>query len=81
MEDMIPVYRTIIEDPDCSLRFYDISEADPVALWSMPGSGNTWIRHLIEVSSGVYTGSQYNDISLIQGGLCAIQKQITCRSN
>ena len=35
-----------------------------IQLASFPGSGNTWIRHLIQRGSGVLTGSVYNDKSL-----------------
>ena len=28
-------------------------------LWSFPGSGNTWMRHLIQLSTGYVTGSEY----------------------
>ncbi|ELU11424.1 hypothetical protein CAPTEDRAFT_193826 [Capitella teleta] len=31
------------------------------ALASFPGSGNTWTRHLIELSTGFYTGAIYKD--------------------
>ncbi|XP_077986099.1 sialate:O-sulfotransferase 2-like [Glandiceps talaboti] len=31
----------------------------PIALASFPGSGNTWVRHLIEQATGLYTGSIY----------------------
>jgi len=31
-----------------------------VALASYPGSGNTWLRHLFHVTTGVWTGSVYN---------------------
>ena len=33
----------------------------PRALASYPGSGNTWIRYLIEGASGIYTGSTFNN--------------------
>lgn len=33
-------------------------------LWSFPGSGNTWVRLLIEYSSGYYSSSIYNDRAL-----------------
>ncbi len=36
----------------------------PVALISFPGSGNTWVRQLLEVMSGVCTGSTMCDMSL-----------------
>ena len=34
------------------------------ALASYPGSGNTWVRYLIQHISGYITGSVYNDHSL-----------------
>ncbi|XP_054749194.2 sialate:O-sulfotransferase 1-like [Lytechinus pictus] len=39
-----------------------------LALASYPGSGNTWLRHLMEHSTGIYTGSVYTDKRLQQGG-------------
>ena len=36
----------------------------PLALASYPGSGNTWVRYLIETATGVYTGSIYKDVDL-----------------
>ena len=38
------------------------------AIISYPGLGNTWLRHLIEKAGGFYTGSVYNDSSLINKG-------------
>ncbi|XP_071824642.1 WSCD family member GA21586-like isoform X3 [Apostichopus japonicus] len=38
-----------------------------VALASLPGSGNTWLRYLIERVTGIYTGSIYNDRTLSVG--------------
>ncbi|RYH28432.1 hypothetical protein EON65_12145, partial [archaeon] len=37
----------------------------PPMFYTFPGSGNTWGRLLIEYSTGVYTGSVYNDASLL----------------
>lgn len=37
-------------------------------LSSYPGSGNTWVRYLIEEFTGYYTGSIYNDNKLYVGG-------------
>ena len=37
----------------------------PPMLYTFPGSGNTWSRLLIEYSTGVLTGSVYNDQSLL----------------
>ena len=39
-----------------------------VALASFPGSGNTWVRYLIERATGFYTGSSYNDGDLYKEG-------------
>lgn len=33
-------------------------------LYSFPGSGNTWIRQLVDYSSGIYSGSVYSDGTL-----------------
>ena len=38
------------------------------ALVSYPGSGNTWIRYLIEAATGVYTGSVFRDKSILSAG-------------
>ncbi|XP_063587796.1 uncharacterized protein LOC134765050 [Penaeus indicus] len=37
-------------------------------LHSFPRSGNTWMRYLIEAASGIFTGSCYNDKTLIRSG-------------
>ena len=39
-----------------------------MALASFPGSGNTWIRYLIEGATGVFTGSIYMDHGLAAQG-------------
>ena len=57
-------------------RFTDYTKRFNIAPSStMPGqrlwiwiSGNTWLRHLIEKAGGFYTGSVYNDSSLINKG-------------
>lgn len=36
----------------------------PPLLYSLPGSGNTWTRLLIEYATGVLSGSFYNDVGL-----------------
>lgn len=38
-------------------------------LHSCPGSGNTWVRHLIEELTGVFTGSVYCDRLLTASGM------------
>lgn len=47
-----------------SKRNYLCENYDPVLLLSPPGSGNTWMRLLLEYSLGIYTGSVYSDSSL-----------------
>ena len=40
-----------------------------VALASFPGSGNSWVRQLLESATGVYTGAVYCDASYINAGM------------
>eukprot|EP00095_Tigriopus_kingsejongensis_P002571 snap_masked-scaffold274_size229011-processed-gene-1.4 protein:Tk02571 transcript:snap_masked-scaffold274_size229011-processed-gene-1.4-mRNA-1 annotation:"GI15414" len=42
-----------------------------VALASFPGSGNTWLRYLIQQTSGILTGSVYKDYALLKNGFPA----------
>ncbi|XP_071824619.1 sialate:O-sulfotransferase 2-like isoform X2 [Apostichopus japonicus] len=49
------------------IRFMPEGGLPVVALASLPGSGNTWLRYLIERVTGIYTGSIYNDTSLYRG--------------
>ena len=37
-------------------------------MWSLPGSGNTWVRHLIQEGTRVYAGSQYHAHQLEENG-------------
>ncbi len=46
----------------------------PPLLYTFPGSGNTWCRLLIEYATGIYTGSVYNDESLLK----ALPGEFTC---
>ena len=39
-----------------------------VALASVPGSGNTWLRYMLEQLTGVRTGSIYVDKKLVEAG-------------
>ena len=45
-------------------HFIDGSHRPAVALASFPGSGNTWVRGILEVAAGICTGAIYCDISL-----------------
>ena len=37
----------------------------PPLLWTVPGAGNTWVRLLLDHSTGIYSGSIYGDSSLL----------------
>ena len=51
-------------EAQCNKRKF-LDQASPiVALVSFHGSGNTWVRHLIEQATGVFTGSIYCDPGL-----------------
>ena len=66
--EQVPVYRTVVRDKACSVKFLDSGEGSTVLLASYYGSGNTWMRHLIETSTGIYTGSVYTDHALYDQG-------------
>ena len=51
-----------LQDRKC--HFVDKTSREPVALVSFPGSGNTWVRGLLETTTGICTGAVYCDISL-----------------
>ena len=40
-----------------------------VALGSYPGSGNSWVRQLLEAATGIYTGAIYCDHSYVRAGM------------
>ena len=42
---------------------------DFVALLSWPGSGNSWVRQLLETTTGIYTGAWYCDKNYIRAGM------------
>lgn len=42
-----------------------------IALASFPGSGNTWLRYLLQQATGIYTGSVYKDYGLLKSGFPA----------
>ena len=55
-------YEGTIQDEDCS--FIDGKRRLPVALASTEGSGNTWVRGLLEKATGICTGFVYCDIMM-----------------
>ncbi|XP_055511380.1 LOW QUALITY PROTEIN: WSC domain-containing protein 2-like [Leucoraja erinacea] len=63
------VYQTQVQDNRClDRRFLPVRSKRLVALASFPGAGNTWGRHLMELTTGYYTGSYYFDGSLYNKG-------------
>uniref|UniRef100_A0A8C5LYA1 WSC domain containing 1 n=1 Tax=Leptobrachium leishanense TaxID=445787 RepID=A0A8C5LYA1_9ANUR len=63
------VYQTPVQDTRCTSKtFLPPKSKVFVALSSFPGTGNTWVRHLIEHGTGYYTGSYYFDGTLYNKG-------------
>ncbi|XP_076804204.1 sialate:O-sulfotransferase 2-like [Clavelina lepadiformis] len=64
----VSVFRTNVDD-SCGPKQYLMPGTLPlVALASAPGSGNSWLRYLLEVATGIYTGSVYSDQPLTAKG-------------
>uniref|UniRef100_A0A182J434 Sulfotransferase domain-containing protein n=1 Tax=Anopheles atroparvus TaxID=41427 RepID=A0A182J434_ANOAO len=47
------------------------SKVELAALVSFPGSGNTWLRYLLQQATGILTGSVYKDYGLLKSGFPA----------
>ena len=72
--ESLKIYRTLSEDKNCE-RLAFLPPQSPVkkaALVSYPGSGNTWIRHMLEQATGIYTGTVYGDRKLFDTGRISI---------
>lgn len=55
-----------------NIEFNDNDGSKKVAaLASFPGSGNTWLRYLLQQATGVLTGSVYKDYGLLKSGFPA----------
>ena len=54
---------------NATCKFMKGVSRDPVGLVSVPGSGNTWVRGLLEKATGICTGSIYCDHPLRNGGM------------
>ena len=50
---------------------YRVPPGPVVALASFPGSGNTWLRYLLQQATGLLTGSVYKDYALLKNGFPA----------
>lgn len=55
----------------CSDLSYRKVPKESVALASFPGSGNTWLRYLLQQATGTLTGSVYKDYGLLKNGFPA----------
>uniref|UniRef100_A0A671KLY7 WSC domain-containing protein 1-like n=1 Tax=Sinocyclocheilus anshuiensis TaxID=1608454 RepID=A0A671KLY7_9TELE len=65
----LQVYQTPVQDSRCTeKKFLPEKSSSLVALSSFPGAGNTWVRHLIELATGYYTGSYYFDGTIYNRG-------------
>lgn len=57
---------------DCkAMEFLEPGRKDfqgQIAIASLPGAGNTWLRHLFQISTGVWTGSVFREVDLFDGG-------------
>lgn len=58
------------ENPVSNRRFIHVYTGS-IALASFPGSGNTWLRYLLQQSTGILTGSIYKDYGLLKSGFPA----------
>ena len=58
--------KSVIKENDCN--FMDGKYRRPVALVSTEGSGNTWVRGLLEMTTGICTGFLYCDFMMRKQG-------------
>ncbi|XP_050406943.2 sialate:O-sulfotransferase 1-like isoform X2 [Patella vulgata] len=62
-------YSNIIEKPkNCPKLGFAKTPLPVTALASYPGSGNSWTRHLLQKSTGIYTGSRSREGFMIKNG-------------
>ncbi|XP_064101521.1 WSCD family member AGAP003962-like [Macrobrachium rosenbergii] len=57
--------------PWCQQLKWRVPPGPPTALVSFPGSGNTWLRYLLQQATGYYSGSVYKDYALMKNGFPA----------
>jgi len=56
------------EPEKSTCHFINGKRRSPVALASFPGSGNTWVRGLLQDTTGICTGGIYCDTTLRKNG-------------
>ncbi|XP_077870060.1 sialate:O-sulfotransferase 2-like [Saccoglossus kowalevskii] len=64
----ISVIRLLVKMEECDIQLAPENSLPIVALASRPGCGNTWTRHLLELATGIYTGSVYRNMMLFRNG-------------
>ena len=55
-------------DQHCKKMLFQ-SSGSVIALASFPGSGNSWVRQLLESATGIYTGALYCDPAYVRAGM------------
>lgn len=63
----------VLSGMQCKCKLLKVDKKSPrkrVALSSLPGSGNTWVRQLLESATGICTGSMWCDPSLRANHFC-----------
>lgn len=62
--DKVKAFSKDLPPMDNGCHFINGTKRKPVALVSFPGSGNTWVRQMLEKVTGICTGSDICDMSL-----------------
>ncbi|XP_060663948.1 WSCD family member CG9164 [Drosophila nasuta] len=70
-DDKAGDFYTALPSSDVSASLQMPSAPMLTALASFPGSGNTWLRYLLQQATGILTGSIYKDYGLLKTGFPA----------
>ncbi|XP_062140838.1 LOW QUALITY PROTEIN: WSCD family member CG9164 [Drosophila sulfurigaster albostrigata] len=70
-DDKAGDFYTAVPSSDVSASLQMPSAPMLTALASFPGSGNTWLRYLLQQATGILTGSIYKDYGLLKTGFPA----------
>ncbi|KAH8411205.1 hypothetical protein KR215_000297 [Drosophila sulfurigaster] len=70
-DDKTGDFYTAVPSSDVSASLQMPSAPMLTALASFPGSGNTWLRYLLQQATGILTGSIYKDYGLLKTGFPA----------
>ena len=63
-------HKSALAQMQCSCRLMDGEGRKRIGLVSLPGSGNTWLRGLLEKATGICTGSMWCDRTLRSTHFC-----------